>query len=196
MSLVFSRLLFLENNGMYSRFETVNIILLKFRLPVHPAAFIPFHESIPESCVLAQTRPVLLPLCKILKEAARLRPDEDCIGWQRFQRRATNESRAEAKRRLTWRTRQINSSKLRSRRLTSICFYRMRITLVLLYLAATLFQKIKGHVALGGNLRDLFSLLWGSVLPLPFLLRSRSDAFSHLKRHLNISASRNIQTNG
>lgn len=80
MSLVFSRLLFLENNGMYSRFETVNIILLKLRLPVHPAAFIPFHESIPESCVLAQTRPVLLPLCKILKEAARLRPDEDCIG--------------------------------------------------------------------------------------------------------------------
>lgn len=80
MSLVFSRLLFLENNGMYSRSEAVSITLVEVRLPVHPAAFIPCHESIPESCVLPQTRPVLLPLCKILKEAARLRPDEVCIG--------------------------------------------------------------------------------------------------------------------
>lgn len=51
----------------------------------------------------------------------------------------------------------------------------MRITLVPLYLAATLFQKIRGRAAVAGNLRDLFSLLWGSVLPLPFLLCSPSD---------------------
>lgn len=101
---------------MICKFGAVNIILVKFCLLVHPAAFIPCHESTPESCVLAQSRPLLLPLCKMLKEAARLRPDEVCIGWQRFQHRTTNESRAEAKRRLTWRTRQINSSKLWSRR--------------------------------------------------------------------------------
>lgn len=39
-----------------------------------------------------------------------------CIGWQRFQRGATNETEAKAQRRLTWRTRQINSSELRTPR--------------------------------------------------------------------------------
>lgn len=48
-----------------------------------------------------------------------------------------------------------------------ICFYRMKITSVPLYLAATHFEKIGGRAALGGDLRGLFFPFLGLIPPAP-----------------------------
>ncbi len=51
--------------------------------------------------------------------------------------------------------------------ISPICFYRMKITLVQLYLAVTRFQKRRGRAALGGDFkRSLFPLL-GLIPPVP-----------------------------
>lgn len=179
---------------MVCKFGAANTVLLECSLPVHPAAFIPCHES--ESRVLARARPVLLPYAKYWR---RLRgSDRMRLALADSVSSAGRPMEAEQRRSEDWRGGRVKLIPANSGAagLTSICFYRMRITLVPLYLAAILVQKIRGRAAVGGNLRDPFSLLWGSVLQLPFLLRSRSDAFSHSKRHLYISASRNIQANG
>lgn len=47
---------------MGCKFGAANTVLVEFSLSVHPAAFIPCHES--ESRVLARARPVLLPYAK------------------------------------------------------------------------------------------------------------------------------------
>lgn len=144
------------------------------------------------------------PYAKTLEEAARLQPDGVCIGSERSQRRATNETKAQSGRRLTWRTRQINSSKLRSHRDNSNLLLSDEDHVGTAgpcshSLPPKKFFIIRGRAAAARRRfkRSLLPSSGAHSSPLsPVLLCLRSDAFGQSTGRLYIPASRNIQANG
>lgn len=138
---------------------------------------LPYYKSLPET--VDETLPCLhFPLCKTVRRLRSFKPDGVCIGWEHFQHRTTNETKAETRRitaRVEGRSKLIPAgSGLPG--ITLNCIYRMKITLALLYLAGTCFQKEAGTL-LSEDFKKVYVFSSGAH-------SSRSLFFSDLARRI------------